>query len=282
MTIRRVAYRGIFYLTTIILLGLLGWTIRYTQLYSLSHVFRWVLIYCATIIYIIGAIIFIARRVVVFERVVAHSILLQIVPLIASILILCLVPRVDSYKPLPGTPSSYERVFNDLQPIQKRAALANGLAPFKSRADVEEQYKQLQWQNKLAEISSNRGYVVNNLTHSSPYVVPKVKELLDDIATSFQEKTQSKSKFVVTSVLRTEEDARRLNKSNINASLASCHCNATTIDISYVRFSPDKVKPRSNYELRKALAKTLHELRKAGRCYVKIERKQYCYHITVR
>ena len=57
---------------------------------------------------------------------------------------------------------------------------------------------------------------------------------------------------------------------------------ATTVDISYVRFSPDKVRPRNEYELRLALAQTLHELRKEGRCYVKIERKQYCYHITVR
>ena len=30
------------------------------------------------------------------------------------------------------------------------------------------------------------------------------------------------------------------------------------------------------------LSGEIHELRKEGRCYVKIERKQYCYHITVR
>ena len=59
-------------------------------------------------------------------------------------------------------------------------------------------------------------------------------------------------------------------------------CNATTIDISYVRFGEDSSNPRNLYELRLALAQTLHELRKEGRCYVKIERKQYCYHITVR
>ena len=79
-----------------------------------------------------------------------------------------------------------------------------------------------------------------------------------------------------------EEDVKKLKRVNGNASTNSCHCNATTIDISYVRFEDDKIRPRSNYELRLALAQTLHELREAGRCYVKIERKQYCYHITVR
>ena len=132
------------------------------------------------------------------------------------------------------------------------------------------------------QIESNSKYIVRDLTVSSPYVVPKVEELLDDIAEGFQEKTQSKSRFVVTSVLRTEEDIAKLRKTNVNASSASCHCNATTIDISYVRFGADELKPRNDYELRLALAQTLHELRKAGRCYVKIERKQYCYHITVR
>ena len=85
----------------------------------------------------------------------------------------------------------------------------------------------------------------------------------------------------MTSVLRTEEDVKKLKRVNGNASTNSCHCNATTIDISYVRFDDDEDKPRGGYELRWALAQSLHELREAGRCYVKIERKQYCYHITV-
>ena len=109
-----------------------------------------------------------------------------------------------------------------------------------------------------------------------------MEELLEDIADSFQKKTHSKSRFMVTSVLRTEEDIAKLRRVNGNASAASCHCNATTIDISYVRFGQDELRPRNEYELRLALAQTLHELRKEERCYVKIERKQYCYHITVR
>ena len=97
-----------------------------------------------------------------------------------------------------------------------------------------------------------------------------------------QEKTQSKAQFVITSVLRTEEDIKKLKKKNGNASSNSCHCNATTVDISYSRFGQEGGGEQEDYHLRLALAKTLHELRAEGRCYVKIERKQYCYHITVR
>ena len=169
-----------------------------------------------------------------------------------------------------------------MQNKQKAAALANGLAPFKSRAEIEENYNKLRLTRKLVHIESNPKYIVRELTSSSPYVVPKVRDLLEDIAARFQEKTQSKVRFMVTSVLRTEEDVAKLRKTNVNASTNSCHCNATTIDISYVRFGIDPVRPRDNYQLRLALAQTLHELRNEGRCYVKIERKQYCYHITVR
>jgi hypothetical protein len=108
-------------------------------------------------------------------------------------------------------------------------------------------------------------------------------ELLDDLADRFQERTKSRTRFVVTSVLRTEEDVKKLQRVNGNASSNSCHCNATTIDISYVRFDNKNIAhTRDPYELRLALAEVLYELRKEGRCYVKIERKQYCYHITVR
>jgi hypothetical protein len=188
----------------------------------------------------------------------------------------------EGYKPLTGKVNVYERHFKDLQIKQKEAAIRNGLPPFESQADIEARYKKLRRGRKLVQISTNSKYIVRDLDYSSPYVVPKVAELLEDIAELFQAKTNSKSKFMVTSVLRTEEDVAKLRKTNVNASVASCHCYGTTIDISYVRFGEDPVKPRGDYELRLALAQTLHELRKAGSCYVKIERKQFCYHITVR
>lgn len=290
--IRKIAFKTIFYLITIICVGLLVWALRYSYSRLDLHLMVWVPIYLAIAAYFFFAVRFVNTKRG-FNRFVAHVVALQFLPLLASILLFALAPEKNSlrdttsykslpYKPLTGSVKVYERRFNDMQDKQKKAALANGLQPFKSHTDIELRYKELRRDRKLVKIESNSKYVVRQLTYSSPYVVPKVENLLNDIARAFQEKTQSGAKFIVTSVLRTEEDVKKLKRVNGNASTNSCHCNATTIDISYVRFDDDKIRPRSNYELRLALAQALHELREAGRCYVKIERKQYCYHITVR
>jgi hypothetical protein len=279
--IEKIAVRLTYYLTTLFCLGLSAWALRYAYLYFNIPLILWIFLYILITAYLVGMSI-IAYQKRGFARAVIHSLAFQLVPLCGAILVFSLVSRGDTYKPTPGKPNTYERAFNDMQNKQKAAAVANGLAPFKSRAEIEEKYNKLRLTRKLVHIETNPKYIVRELTSSSPYVVPKVRDLLDDIAERFQEKTQSKTRFIVTSVLRTEEDVKKLRKTNVNASTASCHCNATTIDISYVRFGEDRVRPRDEYQLRLALAQTLHELRKEGRCYVKIERKQYCYHITVR
>ena len=288
-------------LATLICVGLFVWAVCYLHLHSSIGTVALVFIDIAIAVYLYVTAVAMIRNWGL-RRLIASTFLVQIVPICSAIAIFCLAPtpsvapttqtvatsttkksttkKRDSYRPIRGSAKQFERSFNDLQPKQKRAALANGLAPFKSRAQVEEQYSKLRRKGKLVRIATNSKYIVKHLTHSSPYVVPKVEQLLEDMADAFQEITQSKSRFMVTSVLRTEEDVRKLSRVNGNVSTASCHCNATTIDISYVRFDEDK--SRSTYELRVALAKVLHDLRKAGRCYVKIERKQYCYHITVR
>lgn len=276
-------------------MALAAWALYYAFRCVEIHFAYWVVVYVAIAAYLLLAIKFARSRRRGFHKFLAHSFLLQLIPIVASVLIFCIVPRMPNrvierveqeefgpYKPLQGKVSTYERAFNDMQDIQKRAALANGLPPFESRAQIEEQYRELRRKKTLVKIETNSRYVVRPLTYSAPYVVPKVEELLDDIADLFQQKTQSNTRFMVTSVLRTEEDIKKLKRVNGNASSASCHCNATTIDISYARFDQDLFRPRDGYQLRLALAQTLHELRKAGRCYVKRERKQYCYHITVR
>ena len=275
--------QSVYYTVTLLTLGIAGWALRRAYLFFSKPLAVWITLYILLAAYVVAAIYITHRIRRGVHKVAFHSLTLHLAPIIASIFICGQISKAEEmYKPLTGKVNIYERSFNDLQSKQKIAAIHNGLPPFKSRAEIENQYKKLQRGKKLIKISTNPKYEVRDLTYSAPYVVPKVKDLLDDIAKSFQEKTQSKSRFVITSVLRTEEDVAKLKKVNGNASSASCHCHATTIDISYVRFSKDLLRHRSDYELRLALAQTLHELRKEGRCYVKIERKQYCYHITVR
>jgi hypothetical protein len=91
-------------------------------------------------------------------------------------------------------------------------------------------------------------------------------------------------RFYVTSILRTQDDVKQLQLTNINATINSCHCYGTTFDLAYFRF--DKLEPSRMYmhqdNLKLALGQVLLNEQRAGRIYVKYEKKQACFHITVR
>lgn len=175
--------------------------------------------------------------------------------------------------------------FNDKNPRQLSAARSVGIShPLETRKEVEGVKSQ------LVKISSTDNYKINKLTHSVPYLTPGGKKLLDMIGKEFARNLEQRGispyRFIVTSVLRTNEDVRRLQKSgNPNASNNSAHCYATTFDISYARF--DKTggifsKKASTKELKRALMDALRKLQVDGKCYVKYEMKQKCFHITTR
>ena len=147
--------------------------------------------------------------------------------------------------------------------------------------------------NKLVKIKSNDYYTIDRLTHSIPYLTEGAAELLETIGRNFRDSLQSKglnpNKIIVTSVLRTQEDVKRLQKSgNVNASSNSAHNYATTIDITYSRFDKIETRLLRRYEsvntelLKSVLGEVLMELQKEGKCYVKYEKKQHCFHITSR
>ena len=101
---------------------------------------------------------------------------------------------------------------------------------------------------------------------------------------SLRNKHLPEYRMVVTSVLRTDADVKSLSKRNVNASERSVHCYGTTFDISYKRFV--KVDKNSadarDVDLIAVLAEVLRDLKKNGKCYVKYEVKQACFHITAR
>ena len=273
-------FKGVYYSFTLACLGVSALVLYKAYLNIHVRFAYWACLGVAILLYI-AVVLLVTRKLRGNAKLVLHSVALQLLPLCATVSVFCYLAKMDS-ETVVGAMNKYERKFNDLQSVQKAAAMKNGLDPFESRADLEENYKALCKEGKLVKISSNSGYVVRELTYSVPYVVPKVEALLDDIAKSFQERTNSRVKFEVTSVLRTEEDVANLRRVNGNASSVSCHCHATTIDISYVRFSKELLSTQRDSDLRLVLAQAIYELRDAGRCYVKIEQKQHCYHITVR
>ena len=176
--------------------------------------------------------------------------------------------------------------FKDVNDTQIVAAQQFGIVPLSTRAGVDSIASQ------LIKIESSRAFRVDSLTHSVPYLTPSASDLLNTIATRFQAKLQAQGlaqyQFIVTSMLRTSDDVRRLRRVNRHAVRNSCHMYGTTFDIAYNCF--EKIDSVPDFEgadathrvLLNTLGETLKELRDDGRCYVKFERGQPCYHITTR
>ena len=174
--------------------------------------------------------------------------------------------------------------FNDLQAKQHEAASRIGLErPPKDRGDA------AKMRNKLVEIKTNENYIVDELTHSVPYLIPSAKQELDAIGTEWADILRRNNlphyRFYVTSVLRTQEDIKYLQRSgNINSVTQSCHCYGTTFDLAYMRY--DKVTRSRMYmhedNLKLVLGQVLLNHQRAGKIYVKYEAKQSCFHVTVR
>ena len=183
--------------------------------------------------------------------------------------------------------SSYETAFPDINDEQLVSAQRHGIKPLQDR----KQLKDLA-QSKLEPVYRCPFYHVDNLKSSVPYLVPRAKRLLDVIGRNFTDSLQMKhlplARLTVTSVLRTIDDVNKLQGSNVNSTPNSCHFYATTFDISYTRYQPGVSidgKPQRlvrDDTLKWVLSEVLRDLRQAGTCHVKHERKQGCFHITVK
>lgn len=187
---------------------------------------------------------------------------------------------VTAHRPRNIQTEVYNSKFADMNTLQLAAAKRYGINPIDDRSfDFE-------GCTRLTKIIGCEAYSIDDLTHSVPYLTPAAADLLKNIGEDFQahtlEEGMTKRRIVVTSVLRTKEDVRRLKKVNGNASDNSAHCHGTTFDISYFRFRTCGGVPWDVYDDRlvEILADVLTEKRKEGLCYVRFEKKQHCFHIT--
>lgn len=181
----------------------------------------------------------------------------------------------------------FAQEFNDLNDTQLKVAQAIGVPPVKNREEAEK------LKSKLVKLEATDTYIIDSLSHSIPYLIPSAKELLDDIGGAFRDSLVAKGlnpyKLVVSSVLRTEEDVAKLSKNNINATENSTHRYGTTFDLAYWRYEkiPDlRGRPYEDVPpeyLRATLSQVLKDFHdQSNRCFVKYERQQNCFHITVR
>lgn len=181
---------------------------------------------------------------------------------------------------------SYKRSFGDLNDTHMAAAKKIGIKPLKDREAAE------RLGGKVMEIKDGDFYQVDSLTHSIPFLVPRASALLDSIGANFLDSLANKglnpNQVIVTSVLRTQDDVKKLRRVNGNASANSVHMFGTTFDISYKRFfkveDPDG-RPMQDVRadtLKLVLSEVLRDLKKKDMCYIKYELKQGCFHITAR
>lgn len=173
------------------------------------------------------------------------------------------------------------KTFNDKNPVQLTSATRHGIIPLSDVADA--------WHpsRPLVKIESNNVLLVDDLRHSLPYLVPGAQCLLQEIATTFHDSLEARGggayRLKITSLLRTESSVARLRRRNVNATSNSAHLYGTTFDISYSNFICDSLTvARTTEDLKFLLAEILADFRDRGLCWVKHERKQSCFHITVR
>ncbi len=181
---------------------------------------------------------------------------------------------------------SFEKAFPDQNDVQLIAAGHLGVKPVSNRTEAESR------KSELVYVGSNPYFYIDRLNNSIPYLVPAASNLLQDIGVNFFDSLQMKGiplhKIIITSVLRSQDDVKKLRGHNGNATENSCHLYGTTFDVSYNRYQtiadpagPLRRKVR-NDSLKWVLSEVLNDLRNQNRCYIKYEVKQGCFHITTR
>lgn len=177
--------------------------------------------------------------------------------------------------------ASFKGAFPDGNDTQLVAANRYGISVTENLAQARKAT------DMLVYVGANPMFDVDKLSNSIPYLVPRASALLQEIATSFCDSLLIKGmplhKIIVTSVLRTREDVERLQRRNSNATTNSCHLYGTTFDICYNRYNAvDPSRQTRNDSLKWVLSEVLDDLRQQGRCFVKYEIRQGCFHITTR
>ena len=189
-----------------------------------------------------------------------------------------MVVSSQKHHPIRGV-RNYKSEFPDSQSVQIQAAQKWGVRPVKDREDAEHRKKELVY------IGESPYYHVDRLSSSIPYLVPRAALMLQDIGEAFFDSLYAKGlplhQLIVTSVLRSMDDVAKLQRHNPNATEQSCHLYGTTIDICYNRYQPLTREVR-NDTLKWVLSEVLRDKRNEGRCYIKYEVKQGCFHMTVR
>ena len=167
---------------------------------------------------------------------------------------------------------------------------------------------------RLVPLVDNEYYVVRILEHSKPFVLPALRERVDEVGRRFQAALDDAGlppyRLTISSALRTADLQRELGQTNRNATAGrSSHEYGASVDLVYSRYSlrpsaadtlalpfADAGLPRAQrlatrwaddlagvYDDRLfgVLARVLHEMQREDRLLVLLEDEQPVFHITL-
>lgn len=208
----------------------------------------------------------------------------------AAVLLFLVIPESGRQPVISKPGSEHIDRYRDLNDLHLRYAEKNGIRPFTTDKKFHEEVGNLVKRNKLVKISDNNYYVIKHLTHSHPYLVPEAAEMLELIGKRFRKKLDERNMerylFRITSVLRTEESQKSLGRRNRNATGISAHTYGTTVDITYqhlvIKSMFGRKKLVSDPAAMALLSTVIGELRQEKKLVVVTEKKEPCFHITVR
>jgi hypothetical protein len=178
----------------------------------------------------------------------------------------------------------YSRKLRDMLPDYIARSSAAGIKKCANKGEL----LKMAVRGEVRRVRDGRGYEIEDLSYSYPYLTKDGKALLKEIGRRFRKKISGTklrgSDFRITSMTRTEEITRKLRSANSNASDNSPHYHGNAFDISYVRFSADKwfVTDCDKYYLKEALAEVIWKLREEKKCWATYEINQGCFHVVAR
>ncbi len=178
----------------------------------------------------------------------------------------------------------YSRKLKDMLPDYIGRSSASGIEKCTSRRELMKKVAI----GELSRVRNGKGYEIEDLEHSYPYLTSDAEALLKEIGKRFRRKIAGtrlrRSDFRVTSLTRTSEIAGRLRRTNTNASENSPHFHGNAFDISYSRFTARKwfVTECDKYYLKEALAEVIWKLREEKKCWATYEINQGCFHVVAR
>ncbi len=180
--------------------------------------------------------------------------------------------------------SIYSRKLKDMLPDYIARSSASGIDKCATKRELMKKAAR----GEVSRVRNGKGYIIEDMSHSYPYLTREGKAVLKEIGRRFRKKISGTSLrgscFKVTSMTRTSEIIRKLKRSNSNASENSPHYYGNAFDISYVRFSAKKwfVTDCDKYFLKEALAEVIWQMRNEKKCWATYEINQGCFHIVAR